>query len=332
MRRFLYAFTFFGALVSSPVSAAGISVVPTSLSISQASESQSRLLLRVSNTGTNPAIYSVVADEYSKLIIARPGEFRLEGGEGQDVELIAFDLPPGERQTSVSVFAQDIGKDPKAPKSTVSVPLSLSITPPVDTGRAWLVPLSIALVLLSLAIWLAVILVAKRRHLSDRLLDVWQEQRASNSWRAWVAHYWRIHRLLIVSFICLFFSGGLFVWSLAAQPRQGVFVTSANEQTYTLVLQTPSFQRSYEVRAAAGEPITAFTALQKASQHYTIPLSYNPPNEFGVFVTAIGEFSNGADGKYWVYEINDRQVPLAADRSFLQPGDRLIWKFALPDG
>lgn len=48
----------------------------------------------------------------------------------------------------------------------------------------------------------------------------------------------------------------------------------------------------------------------------------------GTFLTAIGDTTNeGADGKNWMYEVNDEH----ADRSFavyvLRPGDRVLWKF-----
>ncbi len=67
------------------------------------------------------------------------------------------------------------------------------------------------------------------------------------------------------------------------------------------------------------------------AEMYTIPLEYDPPNELGVYVTMIGGFRNGEDQKYWVYELNNQEVPIAADKAFLQAGEVLTWKFILPN-
>ncbi len=50
----------------------------------------------------------------------------------------------------------------------------------------------------------------------------------------------------------------------------------------------------------------------------------------GTLLTSINDVSNqGADGKNWTFEVNDRE----ADRSFavyeLHPGDRVLWTFGL---
>lgn len=332
--RFLFCLSIIAGFlsVSTPALAASMEVMPETLSIHQASDSQSRLTLFVRNTGERSAMYQVLADDYNQLIVARPAEFRLDAGEGRLVDLVAANLPEGKRETTLSVLAQDIGQDLRLPKTEKKVSLSLDIAPAANMPAPWLLPISVGFILGSLGLWLFVMIRAKRRPIGTRLLDAWQEQRAATSWIAWLGHYWRVHRLVIISLCCVLVSAGLLAWSVAAEPRQGASVTSASEQQYLLVLRGPTFEQSYEITVPAGEPVTAFTALQKAAERYTIPLSYQPPTELGVFVTGIADVANGTDGRYWVYEINDRQVPLAADRSFLSPGDRLVWKFTLPEG
>jgi hypothetical protein len=277
-------------------------------------------------------MYQVVADEYSQLIVAQPPEFRLDAGESRSVDLVAYRLPEGKHETTVSVLAQTIGQDLSLPKTEKKVNLSLDIGAPASEPNAWSIPLAIGFVLVSLGLWLLVMLKAKHRAVGERLLDAWQEQRAATSWGKWITHYLRVHRLVLISLACVLVSVSLLAWSVAAEPRTGAASVSASEQRYVVVLSTPAFEQAHEITVPAGEPVTAFTALQKAAERYTIPLSYQPPAEFGVFVTGIAGLANGTEGRYWVYEINDQQVPYAADGAFLKPGDRLVWKFTIPQG
>ena len=70
--------------------------------------------------------------------------------------------------------------------------------------------------------------------------------------------------------------------------------------------------------------------MQEIAESNTISLEYDPPNELGVFVTKVGNYENGQDGKFWVYEINERKVPIASDKYILKDGDKLVWKFVTP--
>lgn len=76
---------------------------------------------------------------------------------------------------------------------------------------------------------------------------------------------------------------------------------------------------------------TAFTALQKAVAQANISMKYQTYEGLGVLVTDIAGLTNGQDGKYWVYEVNNQKIAVAADAYPLQSGDRLTWKFVIPE-
>ena len=47
----------------------------------------------------------------------------------------------------------------------------------------------------------------------------------------------------------------------------------------------------------------------------------------GVFIERIGDKKNGLDNKYWVYYVNGKFAPVAADKFKLKAGDKVEWKF-----
>lgn len=77
--------------------------------------------------------------------------------------------------------------------------------------------------------------------------------------------------------------------------------------------------------------LTAFSALQKLAAQDTISMQYKTYDGLGVLVTDIAGLTNGQDGKFWVFEVNGRMVPVAADVHSLSAGDRLTWKFVIPE-
>ncbi|MBI4122203.1 MAG: DUF4430 domain-containing protein [Parcubacteria group bacterium] len=137
--------------------------------------------------------------------------------------------------------------------------------------------------------------------------------------------------IIIWTVIAFIIVGLVWQWNSLKLPTAPVASEQASAQDYTVSLQTPATDQPYEITAETGQRLTAFSALQKVSERYTIPMSFNPSTGMGVFVTEIAGFKNGTGGRYWVYEINDQQVPLAADQYTLAPSDRLVWKFTVPD-
>ena len=47
----------------------------------------------------------------------------------------------------------------------------------------------------------------------------------------------------------------------------------------------------------------------------------------GVMVDSIGDKRNGENDRYWVYWVNNAEIPVGADQYAVQPGDIVLWKY-----
>lgn len=74
------------------------------------------------------------------------------------------------------------------------------------------------------------------------------------------------------------------------------------------------------------EGLTAFQLLEETAEGNNIELR-TKIYDFGVLIEAIGEKSNGQDGSYWMYYINGTLPMVGADQYFLNPGDKIEFKF-----
>lgn len=332
--RILFLFSLVALLYSPAVHAQSpsIQITPEQLSVHKSFDAQADLTLSVQNTGNKAYIYEVSAADLTRLIRVWPVQFLLAAGETQEVAVSVGHVPAGDRTTSLAVVSREIGSPVGSMADSVSIPLSLSVDPSGAAYARWFLPLGVALLLVALSGLVAATVRRKRQSAALRLIDAADETASSFSWRAWITHAWRMHRLIIVSIVCVVIASGLLVASLVIDPTGFEQASSLQEQSFEVRIRTSGEERSYEVMTEAGEQLTAFSALQKLAERYTIPLVYDPPADMGVFVRSIDGVDNGTDGRYWVYEINGRQVPVAADKSFLTPGDVLLWKFTVPDG
>lgn len=330
--RILFLFALLMALCSPVVHAQTqeTTVFPQELAVHKTFDAQAELTVSVRNDTVSALIYEVRAPEFSQLIKVWPVQFRLAPAESQDVAVAVGHVPAGDRTTSLTVVSREIGSPVGTSKESINVPISLSIAKPAGTPSRWLMPLCVALLLAALSGLCASMVRRKRQSAALRIIDAADESASAASWQTWIAHAWRMHRLTIVSVVCVVIASGLLVASLVVDPMPSEQSASQQEQAYAVRLRTPDAERVYEIEAEAGEQVTAFSALQKLSERYTISLEYDPPTEMGVFVRRIDGLVNGTDNLYWVYEINGQQVPVAADKSFLKPGDDLLWKFTNP--
>jgi hypothetical protein len=330
MKKIIFAIAFF-FLSSQPVLAAGIGVTPKSLEVNQLSSDTSQTEIFVHNTGEGPAKYEVRADEWSKLITAEPKEFRLEGGEARAVTISFSQLPEGQREMHLSVIAHDLSEE-VIPKTGVKIPVKLEILPADIPLSTKFYPYIIGLLLLALVGLLLAVRQYQKwsrfRKAKDQLQEAYLKKRSKEK-LAW--HYITKHSLLVLSMFAVILSGIFLAWSYL---ETGKFAYNAAEfqqgQVIQVELEDPLRKRVFSLETK-GQKYSAFTALQEVAEMYTIPLEYDPPNELGVYVTMLGGFRNGEDQKYWVYEIDHQEVPIAADKAFLQAGEVLTWKFILPN-
>ena len=283
---------------SAVVNAAGIGVTPNALEINQITTVTTESTLRIYNTGETAAIFELEVDDYSQSIKIKSNKFRLEADQSRQVSLIFSQLPPGNYQSSLSVIAEDVSQDLQRPKSGLKIPIKFNIAG-VNNNSLFLIALAVLVLVL-----LLLIIIALRRRI-----------------------------LILMTVLAVLIAGGLLAWSFFSQPLKQFCGQDCAGQDYisaniTVFLETPDNLASYQL---AADNLSAFRALQKVAEDYTIPLSYDPPSQMGIFVTAIAGWQNGTDDKYWVYEVNDQMIPVAADKYFLNPNDKLVWKFVKPN-
>lgn len=139
--------------------------------------------------------------------------------------------------------------------------------------------------------------------------------------------------LAVVAIIGLIVVGGLLYFLPAPQPPSAP--AAGGQETarnLSVEIRSPNESKTYEI---ACEPstcnLTPFSALQKIGEDDTIAMQFKTYEGLGTMVTALSGLKNGQDNKYWVYEVNGAKVPVAADQYALHPGDRLLWKFVIPE-
>ncbi len=326
---FIIAFLSLSLIPLSMVSAAGIGISPQSLEITQSPGSQTETMISVHNTGETTALYQIYADQYERLISIDGEEIRLAPGEGRAIPITVGSFPPGEFTTAISIVATEVSVE-DLPKTGVKLPVTINSVSLIEQGQANMIRqyslyfIAFALILLLLAMWFH-----SRRSKMHKLLDTAQETLASHSLEQTADHYRKKHPLIFISLLALLIAGGLLIWSFIASDQQPVTVEiQQGVEQYSVTIQHPSGAKIYTVQS--DRAISAFSALEQVRDQYGISLAYDPPIEFGILVTEIDGYTNGEDGQYWVFEVNGKQVPSAADRTQLQPNDQLVWKFVIP--
>jgi hypothetical protein len=325
------SFIIFGFLLNtSVVQGAGIGIAPQELRVTKSGAETIELFLSVHNTGDNTAFYSVYADTYEELIEIKSNTFQLTPGESTVVPVSVKNFPPGSYQTEISVVAQDAEGVEGAPKTGLKVPFTLEVEGEASSSTAILNKLIATILGLSLFLLLLSYLYSTRKSRLARFADGVTETVLYNQPRRLVKHYNKKHKLIVVSLLSVVLALGLLFWSLFTK-TPGVIHAPAPQVSsfieYSLDLIFPSGSESYVVSAKQATP---FSLLEDLHEQGDIELEYNPPSEMGVFVTSISGMKNGSDGKYWVYEVDEVKVPLAADKRPLKLGENVVWKFVEP--
>ena len=78
------------------------------------------------------------------------------------------------------------------------------------------------------------------------------------------------------------------------------------------------------------EKVTAFSILEEAADKKSLTLD-TKKYDFGVFVNSINGEVSSAD-KAWIYFVNGASGQVAADQYELAPGDKVEWKYVVPEG
>lgn len=73
---------------------------------------------------------------------------------------------------------------------------------------------------------------------------------------------------------------------------------------------------------------SALAILRAITDGRKISITTKEYEGLGALVTAIGQYENGTDGKYWQYTINGAAPSIGADTYIPQEGDVIAWTFS----
>ena len=76
---------------------------------------------------------------------------------------------------------------------------------------------------------------------------------------------------------------------------------------------------------------TVFSLLEELAQRENFEIEVALYPEMGVFVESIAGFKGGTDNKWWQYWVNDKLGEVAADKKKVEGGNKVEWKFAVPE-
>lgn len=304
-----------GLLFPTIAFAAGIGISEEAVSVSFESGAEYSKQLSIHNTSQAPAIYQVYPDAYENLILIDATEFRLEAGEGRVIQLSFESFPPGQYQTDLSLVASDIDALPGTPKTGVKLPVSIESLEPVTESRFFSMRYAIPVGMLTLGF--IFFLYSLRGKKQDPHQPI---KKTSNS------------RLFLFLSIIAFLIAGILLY-LSFKPidenqSNSVIPETTTSREYVVSFEFPTDTTEYAIELSGAQ--TAFSVIDELAKQGRIQLDYDPPNEMGVFVKEINGVKNGLDNQYWVYEINGKRIPVAADKTVLGENDGLVWKFVEP--
>lgn len=150
--------------------------------------------------------------------------------------------------------------------------------------------------------------------------------------------------LLVAGLLLIGFFFG-YLWaqpSLVARPQSAVVseelgvnggqitddrrLASADQSASLMIDYGNGMVRVYpEIVVAPGQ--TMLETLQQLAATEELALETKNFGELGIMVEQIGSMTNGDDGKYWQYWVNNASIPYAASTYVVQPGDVIEWKF-----
>lgn len=297
-----------------------ITIAPQVIDVRQTNESESTTTLQLTNEGAKPAVITVEAKDWFGLITAEPSQFVLDPQRQQSVDLTFYKLPAGRYETDVIVLAREIGSSIQQLPSETHAPVRLDIAAVSSGINPMIIIIPVFLLLAFLAGFLFINAAPIKYHLSLM-------------WKRFIKQPSLKPPVIIIASLALVLTVSLLIWGLRANNNRDnpVPANQTNEAAsyhYEIAITQPDQHQLFQIESE--QPLTAFAALQKTAEQYTIPVEFQT-SDMGVFVTAIAGTVNGTDGRYWVYEINDQKVPVAADAYTLQADDRLVWKFTNPE-
>ncbi len=84
------------------------------------------------------------------------------------------------------------------------------------------------------------------------------------------------------------------------------------------------------LRITVSPDSTVFSLLEEFSRKGNFGLATKDYPGMGVFVENIGEKKGGDGNRWWQYWVNDKLGEVAADKKQIKPGDKVEWRYEVP--
>ncbi len=131
----------------------------------------------------------------------------------------------------------------------------------------------------------------------------------------------------LVSFIAGIIVAVSFGWGSVGAPSDSLLATDNSSTTVSLMLDygDGGIKVYKDISVTTGE--TMLQLLENQSKAATLNFTTKSYAGLGKIVETIGRKTNGEDGKYWQYWVNNQYVPVGAESYVIKPGDVTMWKF-----
>ena len=130
----------------------------------------------------------------------------------------------------------------------------------------------------------------------------------------------------VVVALVLGFAGGV-TWSGGAERAAGGAAVAPRDANASIMLDFGGGEVTVFPDLAV-EPGTMLLALlERATAEGDLSLETRAFEGLGVMVNSIGDKRHGENDRYWVYWVNNEQVPVGAGQYRVQPGDIVLWKY-----
>jgi hypothetical protein len=145
MKKYLAAIIFIFLLSADMASAVSVGVKPKEINIFATMFNNGTGELMVKNTGSEPAIYKIYADNYGRNIKVKPDALKLNPGEEGIVKITTRFILPRIIKTNISVLARSVNISQVAASPGVKIPIVVKVSPNYRLLNFFLLMLSILL-------------------------------------------------------------------------------------------------------------------------------------------------------------------------------------------
>lgn len=108
------------------------------------------------------------------------------------------------------------------------------------------------------------------------------------------------------------------------QKGAGVPQENIKKEVVLVIDDSEGTPKTFETEFNKG--MTAFDLLKNQTEESNLDLK-TKAYDIGIMVEAIGDKENGQDGKYWLFYVNNEMPMISVDKTEINPGDKVEFKF-----